>query len=101
MGESDSVMMAVSTFGGGSAVQQRMFFKANKNLGAESRSRTCVLTRTKNLHGFIAKRPKCKSVKFSSDGIICTAHVISLAGWHSRLGNCTRLEGQAIRTGIY
>jgi len=24
--------------------------------------------------------------------------VINLAGWHSRLGNCTRLEGQAIRT---
>jgi hypothetical protein len=54
VGESDSVMMAVSTLLR-EAAQQPMFFKANKNLGAESRSRTHVLTRTKNLHGFIGK----------------------------------------------
>jgi hypothetical protein len=70
-----------------------MFFEANINLGAESRSRTRVFNENEESTRFYSA--KCESVsqlKFSRDGMVCAAHVINLAGRRSRLGNCTRLE---------
>jgi hypothetical protein len=85
VGESDSVMMAVSTFEGGSSVTYVL--QSKHKLGgtksqSQSQSYSCLNENEESTRFYSKSVPSVRQLKFSGgrDGMVCPAHVISLAG---------------------
>jgi hypothetical protein len=94
VGEADSVMMAVSSLEGGSSVTYVL--QSKHKLGgikSQSQSYSCLNENEESTRFYSKSVPSVHQLKFSRDGMVCPAHVINLAGWRSRLGNCTRMGG--------